>query len=139
MMELTSLNDSVNVGVFSDHDTELTSLNDSANVGVFSEYDPLSVDEFKKLFYPSSYDPNEFQNQTFDFNNDGLYPYANDSNPSFFGSGFPTGKNCSEQMDFFFELNKFYSPSQVIVPVIYSIICAVGLIGNGLVSQKFFV
>lgn len=42
--------------------------------------------------------------------------------------------NCTEQRDFNREIEMFFSPSQIIVPVIYCIICLIGLIGNGLVK-----
>ncbi|XP_076820904.1 somatostatin receptor type 2-like [Clavelina lepadiformis] len=50
----------------------------------------------------------------------------------------PTGQNCSDQMKFFWELNRHKSPSQIIVPIIYCLICLVGLVGNGLVMFVIF-
>ncbi|XP_039273775.1 somatostatin receptor type 2-like [Styela clava] len=41
--------------------------------------------------------------------------------------------NCSEQLKFYNEIKTYFSPSQIIVPIIYCVICLVGLIGNGLV------
>ena len=91
------------------------------------------------------YEPSQYAVQIGDFNdqlftNDGLFPYrTNDTYTNFLATGGAVTEsadnNCSSKMDFFFEMNKFYSPSQVVVPVIYSIICLVGLIGNSLVCQ----
>ena len=103
----------------------------NSNLDIFINENPLSDDEFQNFL---NFEP--FVNETepeidnYDdkwFANDGLFPYTNNSSA-------PSSPNCSEQLKFLLEMNKFYSPSQIIVPVIYSIICLVGLIGNGLVS-----
>ena len=102
------------------------------NTSILNDKDPLSDDEFQKFFI----DPQE----SFDFNNDdvseqwfandALYPLANDTLSKYLED---PEKNCSEHLDILLEMNKYYSPSQIVVPVVYSIICLVGLIGNGLV------
>ena len=59
---------------------------------------------------------------------------GNELNLSMHRNGTPT--NCSELENFLKEAKTFVSASQMIVPIIYCIICLVGLIGNGLVSLQ---
>lgn len=105
----------------------------NSNFNLFNDENPLSDDEFQVfLNYDLSTNDTEHEIDNYDskwFTHDGLFPYAENSST-------PSGTNCSDQLDFFLEMNKFFSPSQIVVPVIYSIICLVGLIGNGLVSFK---
>jgi len=74
-------------------------------------------------------------------------PLKDDSNynpfdPSLFNnlsqeSGFadPLPWNCSEHLKFLDDMKDYSAPSQVVVPIVYCIICVVGLIGNGLVRH----
>ena len=126
MMEFASINDS-----------------DSSSHQAYNAPNLPSMDDVSDLFNSNPYNPNEFVVNNGDssghwFSNDGLAPYTNDTDTSYLAVLKGTNSNCSAQMDFFLEMNKFYSPSQVIVPVIYSVICLVGLIANALVSYNYF-
>lgn len=61
--------------------------------------------------------------------------YGGDYGYGDFGSGESGGLNCSEDNEKFFnEMRTLYTPSMIVVPSIYCVICLIGLIGNGLVS-----
>lgn len=69
-------------------------------------------------------------------NYSGILPPIDESGNDVLGVPMPvnnSGMNCSEHDKFLREMKLFFSPSQIVVPIIYCVICLVGLIGNGLV------